>query len=66
MAKIRWQNNIVLGVRCLVCGEPMIVKTNTITDEQFLGCRNYPYCKETQEIPYEYIARKLGQKSLFD
>jgi ssDNA-binding Zn-finger/Zn-ribbon topoisomerase 1 len=44
----------------------LVVKTNRKTQEQFLGCPNYPQCEFTQEIPEATKMRLAGQKGLFD
>jgi ribosomal protein S27E len=32
------------------CGEPMCERINKITNQKFLGCSNYPQCKNTKTI----------------
>lgn len=36
---------LTLPVLCPECGIPMVVRTNRKTNQQFLGCSNYPKCK---------------------
>lgn len=32
------------------CGNPMRVRKNRVTGEEFLGCSNYPTCKNTKSL----------------
>ena len=32
------------------CGGRLVVRINTDTEEEFLGCSNYPKCHYTEEI----------------
>lgn len=63
------KNNVKqVGVSCPRCGPAtfLVVKTNGETEEQFLGCPNYPECRHTRNIPEEWKMRLGGQKELFD
>lgn len=35
------------------CGGRLVVRTNRGTEEQFLGCSNYPKCRYTEPIDDE-------------
>jgi ssDNA-binding Zn-finger/Zn-ribbon topoisomerase 1 len=43
----------------------LIVRTNSITEEQFLGCPNYPGCRHTQPLPQSVQMKLLGHPTLF-
>jgi ssDNA-binding Zn-finger/Zn-ribbon topoisomerase 1 len=60
-------NNKPVAKYCPECKTltKLIIKTNSHTDEQFLGCPNFPKCRHTQEISEEMRMRVLGQKELF-
>lgn len=40
---------------CRDCGEPMVLRTNRITEERFWGCTAYPECLYTEREDNEEI-----------
>lgn len=36
---------------CDSCGSHMVIRKNSKTDEEFLGCSEYPDCKNTKNLP---------------
>ena len=38
-------------VTCPKCGAPMVARSNRNTGGEFLGCSQYPNCRETKEMP---------------
>ena len=70
MKKIK--NGTEVSITCPECeNKPfpamvkLIVRTNSITDEQFLGCPNYPACRHTQPLSESIRMRLLGHSTLF-
>ena len=62
---VKFENNKSTDIPCPECGGLLIVKTNRITEHQFLGCPNYPECNHTMPIPEAWKMRAQGQKELF-
>jgi ssDNA-binding Zn-finger/Zn-ribbon topoisomerase 1 len=60
-------DNQEVEIYCPNCKWPvkLIVKTNRITRNQFLGCPNWPDCNHTQSIPESIVMRLNGQPTLF-
>lgn len=55
-------------ITCPECDPRMVrlvVRTNRDTEEQFLGCPNWPDCKHTQPLPQRVRMRLLGHPTLF-
>jgi len=65
VSDIKFQENAEAEIVCPFCGSKLIVKTNSLTGHQFLGCPNYPQCKHTKEIPEAWILKAQGQPELF-
>ena len=51
-------------VPCRACGSPTVERTNTQNGSRFLGCSDYPTCKETREIPAFIAMRRAGALEL--
>ncbi len=49
---------------CPDCGEPLVIRTNSKDDSQFLGCSGYPVCKHTEPLPEEIKLKAIGTKEL--
>ena len=62
----KFENNKATDISCPKCGNLLIVKTNRVSEHQFLGCPNWPECDYTRGIPEAWIMRAQGQKGLFD
>jgi len=64
---MKYAENYETGLTCPNCGPSvkLIVKANTKTGSQFLGCPNYPECRHTREIPEEWKMREAGQMEMF-
>jgi ssDNA-binding Zn-finger/Zn-ribbon topoisomerase 1 len=62
-----FENNMETSIECPECqhGVHLIVKTNKINNNQFLGCPNWPECDFTRGIPHEWVLRAQGQPELF-
>ncbi len=45
-------------------GHPFVVRRNRDTGEYFLGCSQYPECRETDEIPVSLILKAQGNQEL--
>lgn len=43
----------------------LIVRTNSFSEEQFLGCPNYPDCRHTQSLSEAMRMRLAGHPILF-
>jgi len=62
----KFENNLPTDIPCPKCkGTTLIVKTNHINENQFLGCPNWPDCEYTRQIPEAWKMRAQGQKELF-
>ena len=55
---------MTIVMNCPECGEPMVVRKNSITEEDFLGCSQYPACKHTEPIPPDVRMRLMGVQPL--
>lgn len=55
------------AVSCPDCGPAtlLVVRTNSKTKNQFLGCSNYPDCRYTQPLPESVKMRLMEYKTLF-
>ena len=53
-----------LAKNCPECGQPMTVRTNRATDEDFLGCSAWPGCKHTEPMPLDMMLRRQGHPEL--
>jgi ssDNA-binding Zn-finger/Zn-ribbon topoisomerase 1 len=63
----KFPDGTVSGKTCPNCfPTKLVVRTNHENGKQFLGCPNYPECRETDQIPEELIMRANGQNELFD
>ena len=63
----KFKNNLSTDIPCPMCkdGTTVIVKTNKINGNQFLGCPKYPECDYTRPIPEAWKMRAQGQEELF-
>ncbi len=43
-----------ITIICKECGGEMVERENSYTGEHFLGCANFPECRNTEPLP-EYI-----------
>lgn len=53
-------------IPCPDCGQPLVVRENRETGNQFLGCSTWPECDYARKIPEEWKMRATGQSGLFD
>jgi ssDNA-binding Zn-finger/Zn-ribbon topoisomerase 1 len=51
---------------CPRCGQPLQIKRNRETQEEFLGCSTFPACRYTEPLPEAIRLRRQGQPGLFD
>ena len=42
---------------CARCGQPMAVRRNKVTREDFLGCTAWPECEHTERLPVDVLLR---------
>ncbi len=49
---------------CPVCGAPLVIRTNRETEEQFLGCSQYPNCKHSEPLPESMKLMAMGAQML--
>ena len=49
---------------CPKCGEGLTIRVNGETQEEFLGCSQYPECKHTEPVPMDVILRRKGAATL--
>ena len=60
--------NIKVTKTCPNCGiaHLLVIRTNRTTQEQFLGCPNWPECRYTEPLPEDVRLRAAGQIGLFE
>lgn len=51
---------------CPKCHQPLEIKRNRESGEEFLGCSMYPVCRYTEPLPEAIRLRRQGQPTLFD
>lgn len=51
---------------CPRCGQPLTVRRNRETHEEFFGCTSWPQCTYTEPLPEHIKLRRQGQRGLFD
>lgn len=53
---------------CPKCGQPLEIKRNHETQQEFLGCSGWieTGCKYTEPLPEHIRLRRAGQPGLFD
>ncbi len=49
---------------CPGCGAVLVIRRNSATGEQFLGCSQYPKCKHSEPLPVDIQMRQAGAKPL--
>ena len=49
---------------CARCAQPMAVKTNRETGQEFLGCTSWPECEHTEPLPLDAQLRRMGAPEL--
>ena len=49
---------------CKECWKPMVIRENSETGEEFLGCSQYPMCKATSPLPEHIRLETMGAKRL--
>ena len=54
-----------IEIACSKCGADLVVRTNSETNEEFLGCGRFPECKFTRPMPVDVLLRRQGQPTLF-
>lgn len=61
-------NHVKVTKTCPNCGvaHRLTIRTNRATQEQFLGCPNWPECKHTEPLPEDVRLRAAGQQGLFE
>ena len=53
-----------IDMRCPVCNQRMVERTNRENGSTFLGCVGYPDCTETRAIPEYVKLRRAGHTPL--
>jgi ssDNA-binding Zn-finger/Zn-ribbon topoisomerase 1 len=63
---MKLQDNAEVERTCPKCGPTvkLIVKTNRLNDNQFLGCPRWPMCDHTEPIPEALRMQALGAQRL--
>lgn len=51
---------------CPRCREPLEIKRNRETGQEFLGCSMWPKCLHTEPLPEAIVLRRQGQPDMFD
>ena len=51
--------------RCPMCNQPLVVRVNGKTKDEFLGCERWPECKHTEELPMSIRMRRMGVREMF-
>ncbi len=46
-----WSNDYLYSPKCRVCGIDMVARLRRSNGNKFWGCKNYPNCKETLNMP---------------
>lgn len=61
-----FENNKEVDLRCPECSADtkLLIKTNRNNGSQFIGCRNFPDCTYTREIPEHLKMELRGYKRL--
>ena len=54
----------VINKSCPKCGQPLVVRTNSNTGVDFLGCSRYPECKHSEPLPIDVEMRRQGAPGL--
>ena len=49
---------------CPECGQPLTIRVNSTTQQEFLGCGQYPECQHTEPLPMDVILRRQGAATL--
>ena len=49
---------------CPKCGKNLTIRGNGETQEEFLGCSQYPECEHTEPLPTDIILRRQGAATL--
>ena len=49
---------------CPKCGKYLTIRGNGETQEEFLGCSQYPECEHTEPLPTDIILRRQGASPL--
>ena len=49
---------------CPECNQPLTVRTNRNTGEDFLGCSAWPVCSHTEQLPLDVRLRRQGHPEL--
>lgn len=64
--KLKDMIGTTVEISCPDCGTKFIIRQNSNSLDFFLGCSQYPRCKETREIPETLLMLEAGQASFFD
>lgn len=51
---------------CPRCGQPLTIRRNRESSEEFFGCAGYPACTYTEPLSEAIKLRRAGQRDLFD
>lgn len=53
---------------CPRCGQPLEIKVNHESGNEFLGCSSYflTGCSYTERLPEAIVLRRQGQRDMFD
>lgn len=50
----------ILCIDCPACGAAMVERENRANGSRFLGCSDYPRCRETAKLPAWLEVKRAG------
>ena len=53
-----WSTEV--AINCPACGQRLLVRTNKETQQDFLGCSEWPECEHTETLPHDIRMRRAG------
>lgn len=53
-----------ITISCEVCGSPMVLRENRQNGSRFLGCSQFPQCRETSPLPAYFAMLEAGAEHL--
>lgn len=50
---------------CPECGRELVIRTNSLTGQEFIGCSGFPaFCRYTEPLPESIKMRRAGAPTL--
>ena len=53
-----------IAKRCPECNQPLTIRANRKTQQEFLGCTSWPECQYTESLPLDVTLRRQGHPEL--